>query len=63
MKNRYYMESTDKKHFIEGEFHEPGLRELKRIRKSDPRFKRARIKTVIQAYPSKVPLYTVINRI
>jgi hypothetical protein len=62
MKNRYHMESRDKKFFIEGEFHQPGYNYLRKIRSTDNRFKHMLIKSVIQTEPNKIPLYEIIER-
>jgi hypothetical protein len=56
------MESKNHKFFIEGEFHEPGYNELRRVRSKDPRFKHMVIKPIIQTYPDKIPLYKIIER-
>lgn len=60
--SRYHMESKDHKFFIEGEYHEPGLEELKRIRKNHPMFKYMPIKPVLQCLPNEIPLYKIIER-
>jgi hypothetical protein len=62
MKNRYHMESINNRFFIEAEFHDVGYNYLKRIRSTDLRFKRCRIKSVIQTEPTKIPLYEIIER-
>ena len=59
MERRLHMTSRDKTLMVEGSVKfdgRPGIEVLTQIRKYNPKFKYARIKDVIQAYPSKIEL-------
>ena len=60
MERRLHMTSRDKTLMVEGsvKFYDgrPGMEVLTQIRKYNPKFKYARIKDVIQAYPDKIKL-------
>lgn len=52
METRWHMENRELWIMIE----HTDKSELERVRREDPRFKRRRIKSVLQAYPSKIEL-------
>ena len=58
METRWHMNSTDGRWMVE----EIDQDWLKEIRRTDRRFFRARIKSVIQAYPSRIMLGAVYER-
>lgn len=54
MQNRYHIQNVT--HFAEFEFSTSGKEKALAFRANNPEFKRRRIRSVIQAYPSRVPL-------
>ena len=58
---RYHMEGADNC-FIEAPQSKEGLGALLRMRANYPQFKYRRIKSVIQAYPDKTPIFKFILR-
>jgi hypothetical protein len=61
MKSRLHMRSRDSLYMIEDEVSVRGMLRMKRIRREDKRFKCQRIITVIQAFPSTVPLNEIMK--
>lgn len=62
MESRLHIESNEWRYFAEAPVNYGGLAWLKALRKTDERFKRKRIKNIIQAYPSEIPVCEVLDR-
>jgi len=61
MTQRLRIESPKHQIFVEVPHNEPGEERLKLLRQQDPRFKGCRIRSVMQAYPSKVKVHHIYH--
>ena len=59
MENRYHMSNASRRVFVEAPHTRLGKTRLEMYRREHPDFKGCRIVSIIQAYPSKIPVYQI----
>jgi hypothetical protein len=59
--NRYHLNSRDCQFFIETPETTEGYEYLENIRKTNPNYKKKKIRAVLQLMPDKIPMYKEID--